>query len=378
MVGTGGTLDLAGIDPVAHPAIVMDATAASLPGNPAWSDANPPRLELRWDSDPATGCFDTTTIVNCAAPTPTPIAVIAQIDELDASAPLNLVTPSECNTGQNRLPVAGDDSVSTAEDTLGQLNVLGNDSDPDGDTVEVTTWAPSAAHGTVSCAATGLCSYTPDANYAGPDSFEYSISDGHGGIDTATVTVTVTPVNDAPVAVGQSVSTAEDTAKAIMLAATDVDGDGLTYAVVSPPVHGVLSGTAPALIYTPDAGYHGPDSFTFKVNDGLVDSSAATVSITVTPVNDAPVAVGDSLSTGEDTQGQVNVLGNDSDPDGDTVEVVTRGRRRRPTGPCRARQPDRAPTRRTRTTRGPTASSTRSATATAAPTPPPSRSPSPR
>ena len=130
-------------------------------------------------------------------------------------------------------------------------------------------------------------------------------------------------MNDPPVAVSQSVSTAEDTAKAITLAATDVDGDGLTYAVVSPPVHGVLSGTAPALTYTPDADYHGPDSFTFKVNDGLVDSSAATVSITVTPVNDAPVAVGDSLSTGEDTQGQVNVLGNDSDPDGDTVEVVT-------------------------------------------------------
>ena len=101
-----------------------------------------------------------------------------------------------------------------------------------------------------------------------------------------TVSITVTPVNDAPIANAQSVTTNEDTPKAITLTGSDVDGDTLTFSVVSGPTHGALSGTAPNLTYTPASDYHGPDSFTFKANDGTADSNIATVSITVTPVND--------------------------------------------------------------------------------------------
>ncbi len=93
------------------------------------------------------------------------------------------------------------------------------------------------------------------------------------------MTITVTAVDDAPVASAQAVTTAEDTAKAITLTATDVDSTTLTFTVVTGPTNGTLSGTAPAVTYTPAANYNGPDSFTFTANDGTLTSSAATVTI---------------------------------------------------------------------------------------------------
>src|SRR5207247_1839259 len=113
-----------------------------------------------------------------------------------------------------------------------------------------------------------------------------SVSDGTA---TTTSDLILTVGNQTPVANAQSVSTAEDTAKAITLTGSDVDGDPITFAVVTAPIHGTLTGTAPNLTYTPVLNYNGADSFTFKVNDGTVDSPTATVSITVTPVNDPPV-----------------------------------------------------------------------------------------
>ncbi|MEO5804574.1 MAG: Ig-like domain-containing protein [Verrucomicrobiota bacterium] len=95
--------------------------------------------------------------------------------------------------------------------------------------------------------------------------------------------------NVAPIAFSQSVSVYEDNALSLVLVATDVDGDTLTYTVTSPS-HGVLTGTAPNLTYTPTPNFHGTDSFMFKANDGHIDSALATVSITVLSVNDAPVA----------------------------------------------------------------------------------------
>ena len=106
----------------------------------------------------------------------------------------------------------------------------------------------------------------------------------------------IVPPNQAPVAVSSSVATAEDTQLAIVLAASDPDGTALTYAVVAQPAHGTLSGSAPNVTYTPVSNYHGPDSFTFKANDGTIDSAAATVSLTVTAVNDAPVFAADPIN----------------------------------------------------------------------------------
>src|SRR4029077_11274271 len=124
--------------------------------------------------------------------------------------------------------------------------------------------------------------YTPASLYSGSDSFTFKVNDSIVDSNVATVSITVTHVNHAPVATAQSVTTLEDTAKAITLSATDLDNDPLTYSVVVAPAHGTLSGTAPNLTYTPAALYSGSDSFTFKANDGIVDSNIATVSITVT------------------------------------------------------------------------------------------------
>ena len=144
-------------------------------------------------------------------------------------------------------------------------------------------------------------------------------------------TAVVVPVaNNAPVADPQSVSTAEDTVTNITLTASDQDpGDTLTYDIASGPTHGSLSGTAPNVTYTPDADYNGPDEFTFTANDGKVNSDPATVSITVSAVNDTPEAVDDgsetepAATTDEDVAtGQIDVLANDTGL-GDTPITVT-------------------------------------------------------
>src|SRR5207244_1814195 len=132
--------------------------------------------------------------------------------------------------------------------------------------------------------------YTPAANYNGPDSFTFKANDGELDSNLATVSITVNAVNDAPVASNQAVGREEDTAKTITLGASDVEGSALTYTIGTGPTHGTLSGTAPNLTYTPAANYNGPDGFTFKANDSELDSNIATVSITINAVNDAPVA----------------------------------------------------------------------------------------
>jgi len=226
-------------------------------------------------------------------------------------------------TPVNDPPSAANDGATTPEDTALTVDALGNDTDPDGDTLTVTAVGP-AAHGTAALIA-GVVTYEPALNYHGGDSFTYTIEDGNGGSATATVNIGVTPVNDAPAANGQSVSTNEDTALPITLSGSDVEGDPLTFSVVNGPAHGTLSGSGAQRTYTPAPNYHGPDSFTFKVNDGSADSNTATVQITVNPVNDPPLAVPDSATTGRNTAVTIAVRTNDSDPDADplTVTAVT-------------------------------------------------------
>jgi hypothetical protein len=146
------------------------------------------------------------------------------------------------------------------------------------------------AHGALTGTAPDL-TYTPTAGYFGPDSFQYTVSNGVASSGPATVTIVVI---GPPTAASQSLTTAFDTAHAITLTGSDPNTPplSLTYVVTAGPAHGALTGTAPNLIYTPAAGYSGPDSFQFEVNNGSLDSNVATVSITVaaqsSPSSDGP------------------------------------------------------------------------------------------
>merc|ERR1712202_41239 len=132
-------------------------------------------------------------------------------------------------------------------------------------------------HGSFSGYAPAL-TYTPEEEYSGPDSFTFTVNDGVIDSEVATVSITITAVNLAPIAQGQELTVEMDQVLAIVLMATDADSEAesLTY-TYTPPQHGTLSGTAPALTYTPEAGYSGEDRFTFSVNDGELDSEVVTV-----------------------------------------------------------------------------------------------------
>ncbi len=130
--------------------------------------------------------------------------------------------------------------------------------------------------------------------------------------------------NAPPKAESSSVTTQEDTPLSITLTGSDREGNPLTYKVVARPSRGTLNGTEPNLIYSPEANFNGLDSFTFKVNDGKAYSAEATVSITVTSVNDPPTAKDDSATTQEDAAiVTIDVLANDMDPDNARLMVVS-------------------------------------------------------
>lgn len=231
----------------------------------------------------------------------------------------------QVNVTGNTPPVAGDDSGTTAEDGAITLTVLSNDSDVDSDPLTVSAVTPPA-HGAAVINANGTVTYTPTANYSGPDGFTYTVSDGKGGTDIGTVTLTVTPVNDPPVAVADSATTPEDTAVTILVRGndSDPDGDALIIASTTPASKGTLIANGNGTItYTPNANTSGADSFTYTVSDEKGGTATATVSITVTPVNDAPVVQNDTATTDEGTPVTISVLANDTDPDGDTLTVAS-------------------------------------------------------
>ncbi|PYR69576.1 MAG: hypothetical protein DMF88_05630, partial [Acidobacteria bacterium] len=226
-------------------------------------------------------------------------------------------------TAANDAPLAANDASTTAEDTAVSIAVLANDTDVDGDALTVSV-AGTPAHGSTLANADGTITYTPAANYNGADSFTYTISDGHGGTATGTVSVSVTAVNDAPLATNDTGTTSEDAAVSIAVLAndSDVDGDTLTVSGVSTPAHGsTLANADGTITYTPTANYNGTDTFSYTIADGHGGSATGTVSVSVTAVNDAPAAANDAATTAEDTAVSIAVLTNDSDADGDTLTV---------------------------------------------------------
>jgi len=228
-----------------------------------------------------------------------------------------------CTAVPNNGPTAADDAATTDEDNAITISVLDNDGDLDGDSLTVIA-VGAASNGSVTYDGATVV-YTPDANFAGSDSFTYTVNDGEMS-DTATVVVTVNPVNDTPLAADDDAATNEDTALTISVLDNDgdLDGDTLTIVNVSAASNGVLTRDGESIVYTPDADFVGADSFTYTVNDGKT-SDTATVMISVHPVNDAPLADDDSASTDEDNAITISVLDNDSDLEGDSLTVIAVG-----------------------------------------------------
>ena len=225
---------------------------------------------------------------------------------------------------QNRAPAGQGDPVSTPQDkpVAGQVHAT----DPDGDTLGfAVTRGPE--HGSVTIdPATGHYTYVPAPGYEGADSFEVTVSDGHGGTVTVTVPVTVTPVNDAPTASDQAVATDEDTPVSGRVEGHDQDGDSLTYSMGTDPAHGTVTVNPDgSYTYTPAPDFHGTDSFTVTVDDGHGGTTTSTVTVTVNPVNDPVSAADDTYTVPEDGAVALDLLANDGVPDGGARIVSING-----------------------------------------------------
>ena len=206
-------------------------------------------------------------------------------------------------------PTANAQSVTAAFNTAKAVTLSGTDPNV---TPRALTYAVTSgpAHGTLSGTAPNL-TYTPATGYNGSDAFTFTVN--NGTYTSAQVMVTLTVAAGVPTANPQTVNVAFNTAKAITLTGSDPDVPALslTYAVTANPMHGTLSGTAPNLTYTPAAGYHGADSFTFTVNNGINTSSPATVTLNVAP--GTPLANPQSVNTNQDTAVGVTLTGSDPD-----------------------------------------------------------------
>jgi hypothetical protein len=178
----------------------------------------------------------------------------------------------------NSPPVANNQAITLNTNTQQAITLSASDANNDPLTYTVITQPTS---GSLSGSAPNL-TYNPNLDYVGPDSFTFKANDGTTDSNTATISITVQgPANDPPVANNQAVTISKNIAKAITLTASDPNNDPLSYSIVTQLAHGTLTGTAPNLNYNPDTDYVGADSFTFKANDGIVDSNIATISITV-------------------------------------------------------------------------------------------------
>ena len=194
----------------------------------------------------------------------------------------------------NHPPVANPQSITVDKDSIDNaITLVGTDAD--GDTLSYTATQPS--HGTVTLVG-AVAKYTPTADYVGTDSFTFKVNDG--AVDSASATVSITIPNEeepnhSPVANPQSVTVDKDSIdNVIALVGTDADGDTLSYTTTQPS-HGTVTLIGAVAKYTPTANYVGEDSFTFKVNDGTVDSAPATVSITVANIEEVNLAKDNTL-----------------------------------------------------------------------------------
>jgi VCBS repeat-containing protein len=253
----------------------------------------------------------------------------------DGGSSSNVATVTITVSPVNDAPVAVDDAY-TAETGASLVvsaaeGVLANDTDVDVEDVLSATVVSEPSLGTLTLSSDGSFTYTPGGSL-GADSFVYEASDGNGGTAQATATIAVTAPNLPPVATDDAYSTDEDTqltvdaSSGVLANDDDPEEQPLTAVLATGPSNGSLTlNPDGSFTYMPGTDFHGDDTFTYVANDGIEDSDPATVSITVNPVNDAPVAADDAYETAQDTPLGVaapGVLGNDTDVDGGALTAA--------------------------------------------------------
>ncbi|MBW9079234.1 tandem-95 repeat protein [Rhizobium pusense] len=230
----------------------------------------------------------------------------------------------------NRGPVAAADTLAAVDEDAASFlisfaTLLANDKDADLDQLAVTG-VSLVAGGTAVMEETGI-RFTTAADFNGTASFSYRITDGRGGSSEATASFTVKPVNDAPVAASIAVKTEEDVVLKGKVVASDIDGDTLTFAIKADA--GAAKGEVKIdaatgeWVYAPNANVNGTDSFTVVVSDGKGGSAESVVSVTINPVNDAPVAVDDRITVSEKDSASFDLVANDTDVEGDRLTLIS-------------------------------------------------------
>ena len=271
----------------------------------AWSLADPPDDRERWRNDKIDGDYQHN-----------------RNPFIDHPEWVCAIWPTAaCGTGgSNQPPTTSPMTKTTVEDTATTVTLSA--SDPNSDPL---TWSvgQAAAHGTAGVTGSTL-SYTPAQDFHGTDVVGVTVSDGHGGTASTTVTITVTPVNDAPVADPVSAATTKNTSKDIALAGSDVDGDSLTYALVGEPSQGTVVVNGATATYTPPTDFTGAATFSYAATDpGVLTSPSATVTVTVASSQQPPVPTAVVETTDEDEP--VTFALTATDPNGDPLTFAIQG-----------------------------------------------------
>jgi len=228
-------------------------------------------------------------------------------------------------TVTNTLPDLGNDMATThMGDTVSNVNVLANDSDPDGDTFVIDSFLYEG-NGTLIQNEDGTFTYTPPVGFVGEDSFTYTTSDGQNGVSSESAMAVITVTNALPV-LGDDAATTHmgDTISGINVLANDADPDGDAFAVDSVLYEGggnLIQNEDGTFTYTPPAGFVGEDSFAYTTNDSQIGVSSASATVTISVTNALPALADDTATTEQNVNVIINVLANDFDPDGDPLSV---------------------------------------------------------